>query len=287
MQNIFKFKQLKINLLTMSILINAILIRELFKYEPEYYRNRFYYRIKQKGWLDEKLDLSELKSDSTMTILTLGQANAANSSNMHYQARRDVLNYYNGSLYKAKEPLIGAGGFGGSVWTILADKLIDSGFCKKVIIIPIAEGGTTVENWAIGDCSQKLQTTLLDLSQHNIKLTHIFWHQGESDNGKSKDNYKKNLSRVVKIIRSHNQNAPFYCSVATYSFLAKNKPIGVDSSIQNAQIEFIKENTNVLGGPNTDELIYAIDRFDSEHFSEYGNIRYANLWFRAVKDHRE
>lgn len=280
-------QKLKSILLIISILLNIFCIREIVKYEPSSYKNRLYFGMRQHGWLDKKLSLSELKSDSTIIILTLGQSNAANSSNSYYSPKNNVLNYYNGQLYKAREPLIGAGGDGGSVWTILADKMIDGALCKKVIIIPIAVGSTNIENWARGECSIKLRNTLDDLNKHNIKLTYVLWHQGEANNGTSKANYKKNLSIILKTIREKKQTAPFYCSIATYSFLAVTKPLGIDSVIQNAQREFIYENKNVLRGPNTDLLIYAIDRHDSQHFSQFGNFRYAELWLKAIKQHLE
>ena len=287
MGNTDKFQKLKTIILFISILLNLFCIREIIKYEPATFKNRFYFEMKQRGWLDNKVSLAELKSDSTIIFLTLGQSNAANSSNSYYSPKNNVLNYYDGKLYKAKEPLIGAGGDGGCVWTILADKMIDSGLCKKVIIIPIAVGSTNIENWAKGECNIKLRNTLDDLNRHNIKLTYVLWHHGEANNGTSKESYKENLRAILKTIREKNQTAPFFCSIASYNFLATTKPLGIDSSIQNAQKEFISENENVLRGPNTDILIYAIDRHDSQHFSQFGNFRYANLWLTAIKEHYE
>lgn len=90
-----------------------------------------------------------------------------------------VLVYNEGRLYKAKDPLPGATGSGGSVWSVLGDMLVDSGLFTKVIIVPVAIGNTAIDCRARGECYQKLLKTLRGLDSAHIKLTHIFWRQGE------------------------------------------------------------------------------------------------------------
>ena len=269
-------------ILITSVLLNIVLVREIVKYEPPTYKSRFYYRIWQTGLLNKKLSLSELEGDSILVILTMGQSNAANSSNSKYKPSGNVLNYYNGNLYQAEEPLIGASGGGGSVWPLLADLLIKNKFCKKVVIVPIAVGSTDVYNWANGECSLKLKNTLNDLKENNIKLTQILWHHGEANNGTSKQVYKENMASILKVIRSYHQDAPFYCAIATFSPLAVKMPNGIDVNIQNAQKEFIEENANVFPGPNTDQLTHAMDRYDAQHFSEFGKMKFAELWYASL-----
>jgi hypothetical protein len=93
--------------------------------------------------MDKKL----LHSDSTSIILTFGQSNSANHGQGSYECHNQVLKYFNGDLYQAKEPLLGASGNGCSVWTRFSDLLIDGGLYKRVIIIPIGIGSST--------CAQK------------------------------------------------------------------------------------------------------------------------------------
>ena len=278
-----KLAFLLLALLIVSILINLFLTREIIVFD-KMAEGRFYNRIKKLGWLDEKVPFEEVKSPNTMIALAIGQSNAASTSNQTYTTKNAVFSYYKGSLYKAMEPLLGSGGDGGCVWTILADKLIDSGLYQKVILIPIAVGSTRIEDWTVGKESKKLNEVLDDLNSKGIKLTHIFWHQGESNTGDDKNNYKANLKLLLRNIRKHNQPAPFYCSVATYNFYVNNAFNGVDTVLQNAQKEFVLENDNVISGPNTDSIIYAIDRYDSQHFSAIGNLKYADLWFKALKN---
>jgi hypothetical protein len=88
-------------------------------------------------------------------------------------------------------------------------------------------------------------------------------------------------------LRNHNQQADFYVSIASYHNGAVTKPLGVDKVIRQAQREFILENRGVLFGPDTDQLIHAIHRYDGVHFSDFGMKAFANLWFQAIKKKRE
>lgn len=239
----------------------------------------------------EEVNIPELKSDKhTMIALTFGQSNAANRGQKPYSSRnKNVLVYADGKLYHAKDPLPGATGRGGSVWSVLGDMLIDSDLFKKVIFIPIAIGNTAIDCWARGECYRKLEKTLLHLDSAKIQLTHIFWHQGESDNlnNTSKQKYRNDLAILLKTFRNNNQKADFYISIASYHNGAVTKPLGIDTVIQHAQKEFIKENKKVLQGPDTDELIYAIHRYDAVHFSEYGMKQFAVSWLRAIRGKKE
>lgn len=271
-----------------SLLFNVFIIREIIVYKPFYFMNRNKMRMKKIDFFNKKLELKELKTDSTIILFALGQSNAANSAGEYYKVKHNVLNYYEGNLYKAEEPLIGASGDGGCVWTVLADMMIDSGWCKKVIIITIAQDGSKVERWANGDLNIKLKNTLADLNAHQIQPTFVVWHQGESDNGYSHNDYKRDLTKVVEDIKAAKITAPFFCSVATYSvgFLEKER-LGIDYELQSIQRDFIKTTSNVLEGPFTDSLIYAFQRHDTQHFSAYGNKQYAKLWFDALKNKTE
>lgn len=237
-----------------------------------------------------QVSLSNLMQDGkTMIALTFGQSNAANNGQNPYTPHNaEVYNYYEGKLYKAKDPLFGATREKGSVWSRLGDMLIDSGLYTKVIFIPIAVGGSEVACWTIGDCAKKLQRTLEILDSQHISVTHILWHQGETDNinNTSSAKYKEQLATILQTLRKY-QSADFYVSIASYHPASVTKQLGVDSVIRNAQKEFINEYKKVLLGPDTDTLIHAIHRYDSVHFSDYGLMAFAKLWLRAIMEKQE
>jgi hypothetical protein len=281
-------KYLPFTLLIILIIIVIALIHEILIHEPEVVRNRFYNNFKQKGWFDKKVSLQELRKPHTLIILTLGQSNSCNSSNFYYKPKHRVLNYYNGTLYEATEPLIGGDGSGGSVWTMLGDKLIEHGLCDRAVFITIGVGSTGIGTWASGACHLKLEETLQDLQKHNIKLNAIIWHQGESDNGVTpKIVYKNQLKKVYDTFLEYHQNAPFYCSIASYGSLSYANPLGIDTAIQHAQMEFVHDYRNVLLGPNTDTLIYALYRHDSQHFSKRGLEAFSDLLLKSLELHHE
>jgi len=226
-----------------------------------------------------------VKSDKVMIFLAFGQSNAGNYGNGSYVSKNEVYNYYKGKLYHAKEPLLGPDGGGSSVWTRVGDMLIDSGLYKKVIIVPCAIGGTSVKCWSEGECKEKLLSTLEYLQKDNIKLTHIFWDQGETDNvdNTTTAEYKMRLKSVIKTIRDRKFNAPFFISISSYFPYNNNNLNGIDKDITNAQNELIAEGPDIKRGPNTDSLNLAYYRADAVHFTEKGLDQLALKWFESIK----
>jgi len=236
--------------------------------------------------LDNKDEL--VKSKDVMICLAFGQSNAGDYGEGDYVCRHDVYNYYKGDLYRAKEPLLGPDGSGNSVWTRVSDMLIDSGLYKKVIIIPIAVGGTSVKCWSDGDCRIKLEKTLDYLQKDHIPLTHIFWDQGETDNvdKTTKLQYKERLKKVIKIIRDRKFDAPFFASITSYFPYNNDNPMGINPIITSAQNEVINEMSDVKHGPNTDSLNLAYYRYNMVHFTDKGLNKLAYEWFKKIKENK-
>lgn len=227
-----------------------------------------------------------VNAGKVMIFLAFGQSNSADYGDGEYVCRnKEIYNYYKGNLYRAKEPLLGADGAGVSVWTRLADMLIDSGVYKKVIIVPCGIGSTSVQCWAEGSCKIQLLKTLEYLKKDNIKLTDIFWDQGETDNvdKTTKAEYKARLKTVIKLIRDKHVNAPFFSSITGYCPFGNDYPMGIDTNITQAQHEVINEVDNVKLGPNTDSLNLAYYRYNYLHFTEKGLDKLALAWYKSIK----
>ncbi|HZI25622.1 MAG TPA: sialate O-acetylesterase [Chryseolinea sp.] len=235
------------------------------------------------------VDKNLLHSDSTAVILTMGQSNAASFGEGNYVCRNDVYEYFKGDLIVAKEPLLGAFGNGGcSVWTRVSDMLIDSGYFRRIILVPIGIGSSSIQCWDDGDCNKKLKETLNQIRKDQIKITHIIWHQGETDNFENtpKAVYKHRLNSVLSQIRQYGIDSDFFVCIASY-----NPPqVGtvsnaLDTAIQNAQIEFAKEVKGVKLGANTDSISLATDRFDGVHFSRSGLDKFAiKMYYKLIQD---
>lgn len=244
----------------------------------QFIRNHLHFRDK----ISDKAGV--LRQPRVMIFLAFGQSNAGNYGAGSYTCRNEVYNYYKGDLYKAQEPLLGPDGGGTSVWTRVADMVIDSGLYDKVVIVPCAIGGTSVKCWAEGPCKKKLLETLDYLQADSINLTHIFWDQGETDNvdNTTTDEYKRRLGEVIKMIRSRNFKAPFFTTISSYFPYNNDNVNGIDPDIVNAQKEMISKMSGVKEGPNTDSLNLAYYRADAVHFTEKGLDILAMKWFQKI-----
>ena len=96
------------------------------------------------------------KVPRVMVALVFGQSNAANWGQGRRTAGANVQVFYKGRFYRASDPIKGADGEGGSVWTRLGDKLIAAKLYDKVIFVPVARGGSeslsSVSSLAIQNC---------------------------------------------------------------------------------------------------------------------------------------
>src|SRR5262245_16246844 len=106
-------------------------------------------------------------------------------------------------MYAAADPLLGTGmafpggGFSpGGVSLRLADLLVSNSKFDRVIIVPVAIGGTSVAMWATGGVlSNCITAAMARLASRGIvpgmtNVTFAFvWGQGESDGGTSQAAY--------------------------------------------------------------------------------------------------
>lgn len=267
-------------ILGMGVLLGILAERNKeYLINAQFIRNHWHFR----SVIKEKKEI--LSSKKVMIFLAFGQSNAGDYGHGKYVCKNEIYNYYNGDLYRAEEPLLGPDGSGSSVWTRVADMLIDSGLYQKVVIVPCAIASTSVECWAEGPCKEKLLQTLGYLKKDQINLTHILWVQGETDNADhtTKSQYKQRLKEVINIFRENKISAPFFSAITSYFPYNNNNPLGISSDITDAQREVIKEVSNVKSGPNTDSLNLAYYRQQDVHFTEKGLDKFAYEWFKKIK----
>lgn len=233
-------------------------------------------------------DLSLVSTGKVMVILAFGQSNSANFGQTGYRPKHEVYSYFRGSLYRASDPMFGADGLKGSVWTRLADMLVDSGMCDRVVFVTIGIGATPVQCWTDGECSEYLRDTLEGLRSDNIRLTHILWHQGEQDNLQRTGHteYTARMNRLLAMIRGYGQDAPLYVSMASWHPNDFDKSF-ISKEVRQGQADFINNNQGVLLGPDTDTLVSEKYRYDRVHFSSEGLDAFARLWLYAIKDNSE
>lgn len=215
-------------------------------------------------------------------LLAIGQSNAANDAEEKHMTRypKKVVNYFEGKCYVAASPLLGATGESGEFVTLLADHLIKNHTYQSVVIISAAIGATPISRWQRGgDLNTSLLAILLE-SNKNYRITHILWHQGETDfaNKTSSDHYVKSFRSLVDSLSSIDVAAPIFIAISTKcipGWYEKN-PTAL------AQMSLV-DNKKIFLGANTDILLEDKDRRDACHFSKTGQIKTAHSYFDAIR----
>jgi hypothetical protein len=223
--------------------------------------------------------ISSVPSGRVMVALVFGQSNSANFGETPHKSRQGVYNFYKGKLYPAQDPLLGATGDGGSVWTRLGDQLVEKKYYDAIVFVPLGVGETAIARWkSDGDLHPAILQAIHDVEAQGLTITHLLWHQGESDAllKTSQSTYKIMFLDMLLSIRKQGVNAPIYVSVATRC--QKQLP---DEQIRQAQQELVNPALGIYGGPDTDKLGFG-DRYDGCHFSAEGLEKFAQLWLEKL-----
>lgn len=228
-----------------------------------------------------EVPFSELSSRRVMVVLAFGQSNSANFGATRKAAKERVYNFYRGKLYLARDPLLGADGNGGSVWSRLGNNIIAKDLYDGVVFVPLGVGATQIARWkSDGDLHPRIIEAINELKAKQLTITHLLWHQGEQDAHlkTSKDEYKKMFLDMLSNIRKQGVNAPIYVSIATTC----GEPKQGNREIQQAQRELVDRSKRIYPGPDTD-LLDSAYRYDRCHFTEQGLERTAELWLQAIE----
>jgi hypothetical protein len=221
----------------------------------------------------------------TAVLLIAGQSNAANSGAQRHETRHPdrVVNFMGGRCYAAASPLLGANGFAGEYWTLMADELIDAQAFDHVILAPIAVGGSTAAQWAKdGALNTSMIPLIQDLVTH-YRVTHVVWHQGESDFALRTDPalYKKEFLSFADTLRANAVDAKIFVSTATRCLTGWFEP----NAIQAAQRELAADAPRFEAGVDTDKLLSAQDRYDDCHMADSGEVKSARAWTALLAQH--
>ena len=229
--------------------------------------------------LTEKVEahIAQLQDKRVMVAIVFGQSNSANHGESRKRAKEGVYNFYKGKLYRADDPLLGATGDRGSVWTRLGDKILEEKLYDNVIFISIGVHTTSIARWTTsGDLHSRIISAIDEAMQSGLKVTHLLWQQGESDLRTSKEEYKAMFMDMLSSIRSTGIKAPIYVSISTRCGTS------ILSEVQEAQAELVDIPLGIYPGPNTDSLGFCY-RYDGCHFSDEGLEKYAELWLEKLK----
>lgn len=240
----------------------------------------------------QEYDCGKIMRGNTMVALVFGQSNAANSVEERYSPTGNVFVYYDNHCYKADDPLPGTSHFMGSTWSRLGDKIIASKLYDNVLFIDIARGGASILNWGLyGDLNELLVNTLQGLQEQHISLTHVFFHQGETDSalGLSKKDYEVVLQTILNQTQGAiGKSCPIFVSQASLykrpgcDNIHDKNCYAISTNITDAQREVVDATRNIHAGPNTDKLLPFPSRFDGYHFSAAAADLFADSWLSLL-----
>ena len=217
----------------------------------------------------------------TAVLVIAGQSNAANSGGQPTISQHGsrIVNYFDGRCYVAASPLLGSSGINGEFWTEMANLLVKLGSFDKIFLVPTAVGNTSIVRWSAGgDLNLMLRHTVNGLAASGFKVTHVLWHQGETDAaiGMSEEEYRMHFLSFVASLRAADIMAPVYVSVATKCMLAGSYSEG--NPIALAQAALPKSQRGLWRGVNSDRMLAEVDRYDGCHFSGSGTSKMALGW---------
>jgi hypothetical protein len=216
-----------------------------------------------------------------MVALVFGQSNAANFGETRRKANANVFVFHNGKLTRASDPLPGANGNGGSVWTRLGDKIVSAGWYDQVIFVPAAVGGTEIAEWTPETMKwfPLIEKAIVGAQSRGLRFTHLLWHQGESDAYLKihPTDYRLRFHSILRRLRELGVNAPVFVAQAT-----RCGEYGESKDIRWVQRDMVNHDLGIWQGPDTDAL-GAESRYDGCHFNARGLDAHADLWLEYLR----
>lgn len=229
-----------------------------------------------------------VKGADVAVILALGQSNIANECdpNALITEAKNVynLNFLDGSIYEAKDPLLGTTQARSNILTKLGVQLVQDDHYAKVLLVPIAHGGSFIEWWSPrGIMAPRLKKAIRLLKYLNIEPTHIVFQQGESEANHSPATeataraWEHHFRLLVKSIRRQGLQAPIYVAICTVCGGGSNE------LVRRAQQSVVSSKEGIFSGPDLDTIL---DRWDGCHFSEVGMDQAVTLWVALLSGNR-
>jgi len=225
-----------------------------------------------------------IQNEGTAVLLLVGQSNAANYQGQRYQSVDDrVVNFVDGRCYRAASPLLGADGQEGETWTLLGNRLVQSGLYRTVILIPAAVGGSSIRRWADGGDVNAMLVAVIGAVKARYTINAVLLDQGATDFtlGTTEDQYRSDLKSMIDSVRAQGVHAPFFitrCSVGGPNWAE-------DNPVARAQASLADSRDAIFDGPNTDRDITQLDRYDGYHFGASGQEKFADAWMRLLGKH--
>jgi Carbohydrate esterase, sialic acid-specific acetylesterase len=223
-----------------------------------------------------------IQDEKTAVLLLVGQSNAANYQGQRYQSADDrVVNFLDGRCYRAASPLLGADGQRGEPWTLLGNKLVQSGLYHTVILVPAAVGGSSVRRWAAGGDLNAMLMAVITAVKARYTINAVLLDQGTTDfvERMPEGEYRSDLKSMIDSVRTQGVHAPFFITRST----AGPPDWTEDNPVARAQATLADSRNAVFDGPNTDRDVTPLDRYDGYHYGASGQEKFTDAWMRLLQ----
>lgn len=210
-----------------------------------------------------------------LVFLVLGQSNAGNHgqrSHSGYQHRISLI--HRGKCFLASEPLPGASGRGGNIWSRLPELL----YPRRIAIALLAVESTPVRQWVEpGSLLWELKYEIASIQRVGGHIDLVLWQQGEADarDGTLVTAYRNDFLKLRSILRESGVEAPVMLAKSTR---CRGE---ISTEVRSAIDVLVSEYDDVWMGPDTDKL-QGVSRIDGCHFSEQGLDAAARMWAEAI-----
>jgi hypothetical protein len=225
-----------------------------------------------------------------LVLFVMGQSNNINGAPSAYTPTNgsaiDDFNVYDGVIYASSDPHPGASwnsgiGAGGLMDFRVADALISNGKFDRVILVPMAIGGTNALQWANGGVIQNLPCIAMKrLAVRGITPTTnvtfaVDWGQGEAEIalGTSQSTYQTAITQIATNLDACGFSGRFFVNVQTWGGGITYAPV---AAAQAAVAGTTVGNVAIKAGANLDSLNNT-NRVDTTHFNDTGSAAGAAL----------
>jgi hypothetical protein len=246
-----------------------------------------------------------------LVLIVAGQSNAEPENSTIYSpsnpTKIDNFNIYDGAIYSPEEPLVGSGAraaglalLGYHPGLILADALVSAGKFDRVILVPVALGGSSIADWTTGVLTSRPVVAMKRLAQRGIvpgmtNVTFAFiWGQGEADAlaGTTQNAYTAGFNTVVANLKVAGFSGRIFIARQTLALGSFSAAVQA-AQTSNAPSGVIDNANGIYLGANADALVGNIcngggtcRQGDNTHFTVNGMVAYATDptygWLQAL-----
>jgi len=226
-----------------------------------------------------EISCAELAKTRPLVLLVLGQSNAGNHGAGPEPASEPINLIAEGKCVRSRDPLPGATGRGGSIWSRLPHQLAERTGNRQIVLSVLAVDATSIADWT--DPRGPLKNLLSDKIASMVKLglppSVILWQQGEADAWKTLPDgyYLDGLMKLSTLLDRTGTGVPI---LLAYSTICGKGP---DQRIRLAMDLAKAANSRFRPGPDTDSLAGPFFR-DGCHMTTAGLESAARMWASAI-----